>query len=81
MLYFSDIEEEIFFAITESKEVINKKIIYFLSNTFGREFEEVSSDWAEDITIETPTLVIKVQFFNEDLLELIEMGVDIHIVK
>ena len=81
MLYFSDIEEEIFFAITESKEVINKKIIYFLSNTFGREFEEVGSDWAEDITIETPTLVIKVQFFNEDLLELIEMGVDIHIVK
>ena len=36
----------------------------FLSNTYGKEFEEVSSDWADDFSFETSTLIIKVNLFN-----------------
>ena len=81
LIYFSDLDEEIHFVLYEERANITKKIISFLSQSFGKEFEEVNSDWAEDYTFDRDTLIIKVNFFNEDLLELVELGVDIHIVK
>ncbi len=78
--YFSDLYEEVYIAIND-EDGASKKILNFLSNTFGKEFEEVTSDWADEYTFETSTLIIKVNLFNEDLLELVDEGVDIHIVR
>ncbi len=81
MLYFSDLDDEISFAIYEEKESITKKSIAFLSIVYGKEFEEVSSDWADEYGFEKDTLIIKLNCFNEDILELIEKGVDVLVVK
>ena len=81
LIYFSDIDKEIHFSIYEERVNITKKVICFLSQSFGKEFEEVSGDWADDYNFDKDTLIIKVNFFNEDLLELVEMGVDIVIIK
>lgn len=80
LTYFSDLDEEVYFAIND-EDGASKKILGFLSNIYGKEFEEVSSDWADEYSFETSTLIIKVNLFNEDILELVDNGVDIHIVR
>lgn len=67
--------------MTENKDSVNKKIINFMANIYGKTFEEIESDWADEMTVEGPAVVIKIQFFNEDILELVENGVDIIITK
>jgi hypothetical protein len=81
VLYYSDLDEETYFAIYGEDETSNKRIISFLSSVYGKEFEEVSSDWADDYGFEKDTLIIKVNFFIEDVLEIAEKGFDILIIK
>ena len=80
-LYFSDLDEEIYFAIFTEKKQVVKKCIDYLSNIYGKEFEMVDSDWADEYTFEGSTLLIKYNFCNEDIFDLIEEGVEIHIIK
>jgi hypothetical protein len=79
MLYFSDLEETSF-AIFEENESKTKKILLFMSDVYGKDFEEVSGDDLDDYIFETDTLVIESKYFTEDILELTEMGVEIHII-
>ena len=82
LIYFLDRDEEVSFAINEEKESVTKKTILFLSSVYGKDFDEVTNDdWADEYAFEKDTLIIKVKFFNEELLELSEKGIDIHIVK
>lgn len=80
MLYFIDTDEEISFCIFEDDEDTTKKTIDFLSNAYGKTFERVTDDWAEDYAFEKDTLIIEARFFNEDILEVVDLGVDIHII-
>lgn len=79
MQYYSDLDEEIYFALWDENNK-SKEILTFLTRAFGREFEEIDDDWADDYNFETDTLLIKANLFNEDILELIEDGVEIHII-
>lgn len=81
LIYFADTDEEISFAIYEENAAVTKKTISFLSHVYGKVFEEVSDDWADEYGFELDTLIIKVNFFNEDILEVLGNGVDVHIVK
>ena len=80
LLYFIDTDDEISFAIFEEDENTTKKALSFLSNAFGKSFEEVTDSWAEEYTFEKNTLIIESRFFNEDILEVVEKGFDIHII-
>ena len=81
LIYFSDMDDEVSFAIYEENASKTKKLISFMTHVYGKVFEEVSDDWADEYGFEVDTLIIKVNLFNEDILDLIEKGVDIHIVK
>ena len=80
LIYFIDTDEEISFCIFEEDEDATKKAIAFLTNAYGKTFEKVSDSWAEDYSFEKDTLVIEARFFNEDILEIVDLGVDIHII-
>jgi len=81
LIYFLDRDEEISFAINEEKESVTKKTVLFLSSVYGKEFDEIADDWADDYAFEKDTLIIKVKFFNEEILELTEKGIDILVVQ
>ncbi len=81
LIYFSDTDEEISFCIYEESATLTKKTLSFLSHVYGKVFEEVSDDFADEYAFEKDTLIIKVNFFNEDIFEVLDKGVDIHIVK
>jgi len=81
LIYFSDTEEEISFCIYEESTALTKKTLSFLSHAYGKVFEEISDDWADEYAFEKDTLIIKVNFFNEDVLDVLGNGVDIHIVQ
>ena len=80
MLYFTDVDNEVYFAISDEDEDITIKVINFLSNAYGKAFEEISDSWAEDYAFDKDTLIIEARFFNEDILEVVDFGVDIHII-
>ena len=81
LIYFSDTEEEVSFCIYEESAALTKKTLSFLSHVYGKVFEEVSDDIYDEYAFEKHTLIIKVNFFSEDILDVLEHGVDIHIVK
>jgi hypothetical protein len=81
LIYFSDTEEEISFAIYEENAALTKKTLSFLSHVYGKVFEEVSDDIYDEYNFEKDTLIIKSNFFNEDIFDVLEHSVDIHIVK
>jgi hypothetical protein len=81
ILYFSDLDGDVSFAIYAEDPSKTKKIINFLSQVYGREFEQIKNDWADDYIIEKSTLILKVNLFNEDILDITEKGVDLLIVK
>lgn len=81
IIYFLDRDDEISFAINEENESVTKKTVLFLSSVYGKDFDAVSDWWADDYAFEKDTLIIKVKFFNEDILELSEKGIDILVVQ
>ena len=81
LIYFSDTDEEISFCIYEENATLTKKTLSFLSHVYGKVFEEVSDDIYDDYNFERDTLIMKVNFFNDDVLEIVDMGTDLHIVK
>ena len=81
LIYFLDRDEEISFAINEENSNKTKKILLFLSSVFNKDFDEIKDDIYDDYAFEKETLIIKVKFFNEEILELAEKGVDILVVQ
>jgi hypothetical protein len=79
VLYFTDLDDEISFAIHD-KFGPSQKILPIMTQIYGKEFEAINDDWADGYYFENDTLIIKSNFFNDDVLELLEEGVDIHIV-
>jgi hypothetical protein len=80
MLYFTDSDSDVFFSIFEESESKTKKILSFLAEAYGKEFEEISEDKFDEYTFETDTLIIESKYFIEELIELVELGVEIHII-
>ena len=79
MYYFQDLDENVNYAIcTEGN---TKKILLLLTEIFNVEFDEVDSTWADDYIFEKPTIIINVNHFNEDLLEVLESGYHLYLVK